>query len=260
MSVAPPAARPPWDFMSPTRPGGGEFGCCWPRCRCSGRCPPVTGNLFWCCPACWPPMTRRGRCGASCAAWATGCTAGGSGATSARRPRRWTDAGPPACFAHAIPHSGQRDRLEPRRHLRGTLARRTPAAVRQVITLGSPFRLAHERQSRASRIFNRYTHLHVARAPLPLEHDVDVLPVPATSIYSRFDGIVAWQACLDPPSPRSENIAVVGSHFGYGHNPAAVLAVADRLAQPLGAWRRSSRRGRCGRCFPERTCPPRGSR
>ena len=65
---------------------------------------------------------------------------------------------------------------------------------------------------------------------------MDVLPVPATSIYSRFDGIVAWQACLDPPSPRSENIAVVGSHFGYGHNPAVVWAVADRLAQPLGAW------------------------
>jgi pimeloyl-ACP methyl ester carboxylesterase len=117
-----------------------------------------------------------------------------------------------------------------------TLARRTPAAVRQVITLGSPFRLADERQSRASRIFNRYTHLHVARAPLPLEHDVDALPVPATSIYSRFDGIVAWQACLDSPSPRSENIAVVGSHFGYGHNPAVVWALADRLAQPLGGW------------------------
>ena len=60
--------------------------------------------------------------------------------------------------------------------------------------------------------------------------------MPATSIYSRFDGIVAWQACLDPPSPRAENIAVVGSHFGFGHNPAVMWAVADRLAQPLGAW------------------------
>ncbi|MBV9091197.1 MAG: alpha/beta hydrolase [Mycobacteriaceae bacterium] len=116
------------------------------------------------------------------------------------------------------------------------LARNTPDAVRQVLTMGSPFRLADERQSRASRVFNRYTNLHVRRTKLPAELDVEALPVPATSIYSRYDGIVAWQACLDPPSPRSENIAVIGSHFGYGHNPAVVYAVADRLAQPPGTW------------------------
>ena len=64
----------------------------------------------------------------------------------------------------------------------------------------------------------------------------DALPVPATSIYSRYDGIVAWQACLDVPSARAENIAVVGSHLGFGYHPAVIWAVADRLAQPLGEW------------------------
>src|SRR4029077_18444268 len=39
-----------------------------------------------------------------------------------------------------------------------TPARDTPAAVRQVITLGSPIRLAHESQSRAGRAFNHYAH------------------------------------------------------------------------------------------------------
>ena len=117
-----------------------------------------------------------------------------------------------------------------------TLARDVPAAVRQVITLGSPIHLAHEGQSRARRAFDRYAHLHVVPRELPLESGVDALPVPATSIYSRCDGIVAWQACLDPPSARAENIAVVGSHLGFGHNPAAIWAVADRLAQPLGEW------------------------
>jgi hypothetical protein len=29
---------------------------------------------------------------------------------------------------------------------------------------------------------------------------------------------------------------VVSSHFGYGHHPAVVWAIADRLAQPLGGW------------------------
>jgi pimeloyl-ACP methyl ester carboxylesterase len=116
------------------------------------------------------------------------------------------------------------------------LARNAPHAVRQVITLGSPFRLADPRQSRASGAFNRYTHLHVRRAPLPVEFDSAPLPVPATSIYSRLDGIVAWRACLDPPAPRAENIAVTASHFGYGHHPAVIYAVADRLAQPEGHW------------------------
>jgi len=117
-----------------------------------------------------------------------------------------------------------------------TLARDNPAAVRQVITLGSPIRLAHESQSRARRAFDRYAHLHVVPKDLPLESGLEALPVPATSIYSRYDGIVAWQACLDPPSARAENIAVVSSHLGFGHHPAVIWAVADRLAQPLGQW------------------------
>jgi pimeloyl-ACP methyl ester carboxylesterase len=116
------------------------------------------------------------------------------------------------------------------------LARDTPTAVRQVITLGSPIRLAHERQSRARRAYDRYAHLHVLPRELPLESGADALPVPATSIYSRYDGIVAWQACLDVPSARAENIAVVGSHLGFGYHPAVIWAVADRLAQPLGDW------------------------
>jgi len=117
-----------------------------------------------------------------------------------------------------------------------TLPRDTPAAVRQIITLGSPIRLAHESQSRARRAFDRYAHLHVVPRELPLESGLDALPVPATSIYSRYDGIVAWQACLDQPSARAENIAVASSHLGFGHHPAVIWAVADRLAQPLGEW------------------------
>ncbi|HEU5267010.1 MAG TPA: alpha/beta hydrolase [Jatrophihabitans sp.] len=118
------------------------------------------------------------------------------------------------------------------------LARRTPKSVRQVITLGSPFRLARHSQSRASRMFDRFAHLHVDRPALPLEGDAGPLPVPTTSIYSRWDGIVAWQACLNRPSPYAENICVVGSHVGLGHHPAVIWAIADRLAQPAGQWTR----------------------
>lgn len=116
------------------------------------------------------------------------------------------------------------------------LARSAPSSVRQVITLGSPFRMEDGAQSRATRTFNRYAHLHVERPALPLQSEAEPLPVPATSIYSRYDGMVAWQACLETPSARAENIAVLASHIGYGHNAAVVWAIADRLAQPRGQW------------------------
>jgi hypothetical protein len=60
--------------------------------------------------------------------------------------------------------------------------------------------------------------------------------VPATAIYTRSDGIVAWEACVDTHSRESENIEVIGSHSGLVHLPTALYAVADRLAQPGDTW------------------------
>ena len=117
------------------------------------------------------------------------------------------------------------------------LARRSPGAVRQVITLGSPFRIARHSQTRAGRVFERFSHLHVEHRTFPLEHDAEPLRVPATSIYSHFDGIVHWQTCLDTPGERCENIAVMASHLGLGHHPASIWAISDRLAQPDGDWK-----------------------
>jgi pimeloyl-ACP methyl ester carboxylesterase len=116
------------------------------------------------------------------------------------------------------------------------LARQSPDSVRQVITLGSPFRLARNSQSRATKVFDRFSHLHVEHRTLPLESESIPLTVPATSIYSHYDGIVHWQTCLNTPGERCENIAVMASHLGLGHHPASIWAVADRLAQREGAW------------------------
>ena len=51
------------------------------------------------------------------------------------------------------------------------LARRSPESVRQVVTLGSPFRLARNSQSRATKVFDRFSHLHVEHRTLPLESE-----------------------------------------------------------------------------------------
>jgi pimeloyl-ACP methyl ester carboxylesterase len=116
------------------------------------------------------------------------------------------------------------------------LARRSPDAVRQVITLGSPFRLSSPDESRASRAYDRYSHLHVEHWETPFSRETQPLPVPTSSIYSHLDGIVSWRACLNPPGERAENIAVMASHLGIGHHPASIWAIADRLAQEEGTW------------------------
>ena len=71
------------------------------------------------------------------------------------------------------------------------------------------------------------------------------LPVPTSSIYSRTDGIVNWRTCLVRPSATAENIEVhLASHVGLGVNPAALWAVADRLAQGEGQFANLTDRGR----------------
>ncbi|TSD99192.1 alpha/beta hydrolase [Skermania sp. ID1734] len=132
------------------------------------------------------------------------------------------------------------------------LVRSNPESVRQVITLGSPIRLQKHRHSNARRFYNLWRTRHVEPLIMPLEDGLGPLPVPATSIYSRLDGIVAWQACLDISSDTAENIEVWGSHFGFGHHPAVLYAVADRLAQRPGAWRPFRAPARLRYAFPRR--------
>jgi hypothetical protein len=63
------------------------------------------------------------------------------------------------------------------------------------------------------------------------------LTVPTTCVYSRVDGIVAWECCTSLPAPMTENVEVRSSHLGYGHNLETLYVIADRLAQPEGGWR-----------------------
>ncbi len=116
------------------------------------------------------------------------------------------------------------------------LARRTVHAVRQVITLGSPIRLARKGQSHANSVVGNYSHWRIGTWDLPLVHGDGPLPVPATSIYSPLDGILAWRTGVNEPAPEAEHIAVSASHLGFGHHRAVIWAIADRLAQPAGHW------------------------
>lgn len=118
------------------------------------------------------------------------------------------------------------------------LARLNPDDVRQVITLGSPYRIKDGSESRAHRTYERFSHLHIDGVIDPATRDAAApIDVPSTSVYSKLDGIVPWQTCMEPAGPQRESIEVLGSHFGLGHNPAVLWLVGDRLAQPEGSWR-----------------------
>ncbi len=123
------------------------------------------------------------------------------------------------------------------------LALQVPDMVRSVITLGSPF--ANDiRATNATRLYELVSGEGVDDVPGLREAIAGDLPVPATSIYSRTDGIVNWRTSLLRPSATAENIEVhLASHIGLGVNPAALWAVADRLAQGEGQFRHFDRSG-----------------
>jgi pimeloyl-ACP methyl ester carboxylesterase len=117
------------------------------------------------------------------------------------------------------------------------LARVHPQAVRQVITLGSPYHFRPGDRSQASALYDAIApRLNAFLPHFEPEDSRPPFPVPATSIYTRTDGVVNWRACIDPVGPTSENVEVRGSHSGLGFNVAAVVAISDRLAQADGTW------------------------
>ena len=128
------------------------------------------------------------------------------------------------------------------------LAKRTPASVRQVVTLGSPF-ADSGRSSNASRMFEFVSGPRVRSRDgisAALRQPPDC---PSTSIFSKTDGIVHWRACLEPETDHTENIEVPGSHCGLGFNPLVLYAIADRLGQAEGAWQPFDRSGWRGRVY-----------
>jgi pimeloyl-ACP methyl ester carboxylesterase len=114
------------------------------------------------------------------------------------------------------------------------LAKEQPQHARCVVTLGTPF-TGHPRATNAWRFYEMVSGQRVH--DVELQAQIRITPdCPTTSIYSKTDGVVAWQCSVNPPSPRAENIEVQASHVGMGMNPLALFAVADRLAQDPAQW------------------------
>lgn len=118
------------------------------------------------------------------------------------------------------------------------LAKAMGRQVRQVITIGTPFNASAD-HTNVGWVFRL-----LSGSPPPFTEAMSTrlrnAPcVPTTSIYSRSDGIVAWQTCTHvKESHRVQDLEVSGSHVGLGWNRSVLRIVGDRLAQRPGHWMR----------------------
>ena len=110
------------------------------------------------------------------------------------------------------------------------LARAKPEQVRRVISLGSPI----NRRPDANNMMPLFRLVNGGRAPKldreGFERRTVAPPVPCAAIYSRSDGIVAWEACMEQIAPNTQNIEVRGSHFGLVVNREVLAAIARVMA------------------------------
>ncbi len=113
-----------------------------------------------------------------------------------------------------------------------------PSRIRQVVTIGTPFN-ADADHSNIGWLYRLLSGGSATLEPALSRRLRTPPPLRTTSIYSRTDGVVAWQTCRhDKPSRLVHDIEVDSSHIGMGWNRAVLAAITDRLAQPAGPWRR----------------------
>jgi len=110
------------------------------------------------------------------------------------------------------------------------MARYQPQLVRRVFTLGSPINGRPDAN-------NMLVLFRLANRGKPVNLDWEGFrkrrtppPVPCTAIYSKSDGIVAWQCSLEDAASNTECAEVRGSHFGLVVNGQVLRVIAERLA------------------------------
>jgi len=109
------------------------------------------------------------------------------------------------------------------------VARDYPQIVRQVVTLGSPL-VGGAKYTSFGRFFERQgVDLDEMEATIAAR-EATPIRVPLTSIYSKRDGIVGWQASVDRHSAQVEHFEVCSTHLGLGLSPDVFRIVAGKLA------------------------------
>jgi pimeloyl-ACP methyl ester carboxylesterase len=107
------------------------------------------------------------------------------------------------------------------------LAKRHPAIVAKVVTMGTPFS-GSPYANNAWRAYELVTGHSVERPPLKVELAVKP-PVETVALWSPRDGIVAPRCACGQPGERDRAIALRCSHIGFASSDEAIAAVAREL-------------------------------
>ncbi|MGK0315658.1 MAG: hypothetical protein ACI86M_001890 [Saprospiraceae bacterium] len=119
------------------------------------------------------------------------------------------------------------------------IAKARPHMIKQVITLGSPFK-GITKPNNAKWMYDLITKGEgISRVDPDLIKDIPLpAPLPTTAIYSKEDGVVPWEVCMEQMETAiHQNIQVRGSHLGLGVNPSVLWIIADRLNQSEDNWK-----------------------
>lgn len=107
-------------------------------------------------------------------------------------------------------------------------AREHPAEVRKVVTLGSPV-VGGPRYTATAGWYRSQGHDLDQIERAIADRYATPLRVPVVAVYSRRDGIVAWQACIDHWSPDVRHVEVSETHIGLGFAPRVLAIVAEAI-------------------------------
>ena len=108
------------------------------------------------------------------------------------------------------------------------VARDLPKQVISVTTMGSPVKGGPKYTSVAPLFRARKMDLDWIEREID-KRDRNPIAQPITAIYSKRDGVVAWQAMMDEVSPNFRPVEVNVSHMGLGLNARVLNIVLDAL-------------------------------
>lgn len=110
-------------------------------------------------------------------------------------------------------------------------AKRSPARIAKVITMGSPFS-GDPRSNNAWRLYELITGHKVDNPPLDLILN-EKPPVPTIAFWSARDGVVASHSARGLVSESDEQIELDCTHMAFVAQPEAIDAVASAIIRPF---------------------------
>jgi predicted esterase YcpF (UPF0227 family) len=109
------------------------------------------------------------------------------------------------------------------------VARLFPDVVQQVLTMGTPI-VGGPKFTSVGKRYAMLNNIDLEEFELDVhQRNAIGLTQPVTSIYSKSDGVVGWQASVDIYNQQAINIEVNSSHMGLGVNPKVWMIIAAIL-------------------------------